>query len=211
VAEDWRVTVKLRETAQAGRALTALHEHQVGDDVRERLGGRVAVSDDGDTLFLYADTEAAAREAESVVTAALGTHGIDGSFRVDRWHHDEEDWEDASTQVTEKAEHERLEQEETAEAEATGVAQWEIRIEFTSHHDARAFEKRLTDEGFDHFVRRWKYVLIGTNDQDDAETWEQRLQDELPAGATIHVEPGSGLAWEYMPASPFAVFGGLAS
>ena len=116
-----------------------------------------------------------------------------------------------TTATAKQAEHARLEAEETAEARATGVATWEVRIELASHHDAHALAEQLEGEGFTQIVRRWQYLLIGTADEDDAHTLAQRLQGELPAGARIEVEPGGGLAWQLSPRNPFAVFGGFAS
>ena len=40
MANDWRVTVTLHDTAHAGRVLESMGEHEVEDDVRRRLGGR---------------------------------------------------------------------------------------------------------------------------------------------------------------------------
>ena len=85
-----------------------------------------------------------------------------------------------------------------------------MRIELASHHDARALAERLENEGFHLVVRRWSYLLVGTDNEDDARELAQKLEDELPDGATIHVEPGGGTAWKAVPSNPFAVFGGLA-
>jgi hypothetical protein len=214
VAEDWRVTVQLQEGQPAAPVAAALHAHQLEGEARARLGDRIAVSASGDHLFLYADTENAAREAEKVVTEILTADALHAEFRLDRWHHAEEEWEDANnptstTPAESQAEHEKLEEEEAAESRATGIAQWELRIEFASHHDAVAFAHRLQQEDFTHIVRRFHYLLVGTVNEDEASTWAERLKDELPPGATIHVEPGSGLAWEYLPRNPFAIMGGL--
>jgi hypothetical protein len=214
VSDDFRVVVRLAEAGKNTHLVSALSEHEVEEDVRKRLGDRVAVSDDGDVVFLYSDTEDAGREAQRIVNDLMHAHGMDGEVELERWHHEEEEWEDAgvpmpSTPEEHQMEHERLEQEETAESEASGIAEWEVRIELASHHDAHALAQQLEQEGFANIVRRWKYLLIGTNDQDDAEALAKRLQNELPRGATVHVESGSGLAWEVMPRNPFAVFGGL--
>lgn len=212
MADDWRVTVTLGAGADIGRALVALREHQVEEDVRARLGNRIAVSADGERVRLYADTERAAREAQQVAAAALAAHDIEGAeSHLDRWHPAEERWEDATTATPDgdHEEHARLEKDEAAESQATGIAQWELRIEFASHHDARAFETRLGREGFRHLVRRWRYLLVGTDNRDDAVAWAERLKGELPEGATIQVEPGSGVAWQFVPRNGFAVFGGL--
>jgi extradiol dioxygenase family protein len=214
VAEDWRVTATLHEQEHRAHLMAMLHEHEVEADARQRLGGRVAVSGEGNHVFLYADTDAAARGAQRVVEQLLPVHGMSATFKVDRWHHEEERWEDASvplpaTPEARRVEHERLEQEETEESQGSGVAEWEVRIELASHHDAHALAERLESEGVPSVVRRWKYLLIGANDQDDAAALAKRLQGELPPGATIHVEPGSGLAWQLTPGNAFAIFGGL--
>lgn len=208
------MTVVLDADDHAARLAAALHAHQIEGEARSRLGERIAVSASGARVFLYTDTEGAAREAEKVVSEILAADGVHGEFRLEQWHHVEEVWEDAgkglpSTPAEERAEHERLEEQETADSRATGIAEWELRIEFASHHDARAFAERLVGEGFTHILRRWKFLVVGTSDADDAHAWAERLNDELPAGATIHVEPGGGLAWGYMPRNPFAVMGGL--
>ena len=96
MAEDWRVTVALPEETHTGHLLRALHGHEVEDEGRARLGQRIAVSGSGNNVFLYADSESAAREAERVVGLLLEAHGMTGTFKVDRWHHEEERWEDAS-------------------------------------------------------------------------------------------------------------------
>jgi hypothetical protein len=207
------VTVVFREDAHVGRLLRALREHEVEDDVRRQLGDRIAVSGSGGRVFLYADTEEAARAAESVTRRVLRAHDLEGAFRVDRWHHEEARWEDAgvplpSTPAEHEAEHERLEQEETEESRASGIAEWELRIELASHHDASALAERLEQEGY-RVVRRSTFLLVGTNNEDEAEALARRLEPNLPAGATIHVEPGGGLAWELMPRNPFAVLGGM--
>lgn len=135
-------------------------------------------------------------------------------WQLSRWHHEEERWEDASvampsTPAAHHEEHEHLEEEETEESQESGLAAWEVRVEFQSHHAAHAFAEQEQREGRA-LTRRWKYVLVGFNDEDDANAFVKQLKGALPAGATLHVEPGSGLAWQLMPKNPFAVFGGLA-
>ncbi len=216
MAEDYRLSVRLQAESHAEQLLSALHAHEVEEDVRRRYGDRIAVSGSGDHVFLYADSEDAARDAQAIVQELLGAQGLGGEFKLDRWHHAEEEWEDVSVPLPStpeqvQIEHAKLEQQEAAESRASGVAEWELRIELASHHDARALAERLAGEGFSQVVRRWKFLIIGTADEDDAHSLAQRLKTEVPTGATIHVEPGGGIAWESMPRSPFAVFGGLAS
>jgi hypothetical protein len=172
------------------------------------------VSSHSRTVFLYAETEAAAREAEQVVSALLAEHDLEASsVALDRWHPIEQRWEDArvplpSSAADRQAEHERLAADDTAESEATGVAAWEVRIEVASHDDADALAARLEDEGMP-VVRRSTFLLVGAANEDDARELARRLATEAPPGAVIHVEPGGGQVWEAMPENPFAVFGGL--
>jgi hypothetical protein len=208
MAEDWRVTITLPEEENAGRILRALHEREVRDELRDELGGRVAVSSDGPNLFLYADTRRAAEAGERALREVLTEHGLSGEPKLERWHAGEERWEDPGVVLSSGQEHERLEQEETEESREEGVAEWEVRVELRSHDDAEELAKRL-EAGGTSVTQRWKYLLVSANDKDDAEALAQRIQAEAPDGATVHVEPGAGLAWEFLPRNPFAIFGGL--
>jgi hypothetical protein len=89
VSDDFRVVVKLPEAGHNRKLTSALSEHEVEHDVRERLGNRIAVSDDGEAVFLYADSEDAGREAQRIVNDLIRDHGMSGTVTLDRWHHEE--------------------------------------------------------------------------------------------------------------------------
>jgi hypothetical protein len=203
VADDWRVTVTLHEQGHAERALRSLHEHEVEDDLRRRLAHRVAVGADGACVYLYAGTENAAREADRVVREVLAQHGLEADFALDRWHPIEENWESADAAMPQTAEertaeHQRLEAEETRESVAAGHAQWEVRVELPSHHDAVHLAERLQAEGRP-VIRRWKYLILGANDSDDADALTRMIREEDPK-ASVHAE-------ELGPLVPFTQFG----
>jgi hypothetical protein len=209
VAEDWRVTITLAERGETRRVLEALHEREVRQELRDELGGRVAVSSDGPTVFLYADTRRAADAAARALREVLDKEEVAAQPRLDRWHPIEERWEDAtvplpSSDDERRAERERLDADEDATSVATGVAQWEVRLELASPREAEALADELQGEGRS-VVRRSTYLLVGANDRDDAEELARRLRGR----GRVHVEPSSGVAWQLMPANPFAVFGGL--
>lgn len=213
MADDWRITVTLHEEGLAERLFTWLPEHGVEDDVRERLGDRVAVSTGEGHVFLYADTREVAREAERVVREVLAARELEADISLDRWHPLAEQWEDESsplprTEEEREAERDEAEAAETAESQATGVARWEVRVELQSHRDAVDLADRLSEEGLP-VVRRWTYLLVGANNEEDADELAARLKSVVPAGATVHVEPGGGVVWEVLPSNPFAAFGGL--
>jgi hypothetical protein len=202
--DDWRVTVTLHDEAHVGRALQSLREHEVEDDVRRRLGHRVAVSADGPRVLVYAGTEDAAREADQVVRQVMAQRGLGADFALDRWHPVEEQWQDADvpmpqTDEQRQAEHQRLEADETRESLATGRARWEVRVELPSHHDAVALADRLQAEGRP-VIRRWKFLVLGANDEDDARDLARVIKQEAPAAASVQTE-------EAGPLLPFAQYG----
>jgi len=192
VANDWRVTVTLRDPAHVGRELQSLREHEVSDDVRRRLGDRIAVSAEGSRVLLYAGTENAAREAERIVRELTAQRGLAADFAVDRWHPVEEEWETSEAAMPQtpeerQAEHQRLEAEETRQSLSTGLAEWEVRIELPSHHAALELAERLRSEGRS-VIRRWTLLVLGTNDEDDASALAQVVRQEAPAGTTVQTQ-----------------------
>ena len=172
------------------------------------------MSRESNRLFVYADTDDAARRAKGVIGEVLTQHGLSADWALDRWHPLEERWEDGAlalpqTEAERRAEHERLEEQEADDSRRTGSAEWEVRVELPSHDDAVRLADRLASEGAP-LVRRWKYLLVGANDEDDADELARRIGAEAPPGSTVHVEPGGGVVWQALPPNPFAVFGGLA-
>src|SRR5919204_634143 len=68
----------------------------VAEGVRERLGGRVAVSAGNDRVFLYADTQEAAEEAARVAQDVLAERELEADLGLARWHPIAERWEEPS-------------------------------------------------------------------------------------------------------------------
>ena len=213
MADDWRLTVQFEDEADALQLARVLRNVELGEHERPRLGDRVVVSRDGPRVFLYADAETRAREANHVVRSALDERGVAAEIRLHRWHPEEEMWEDPAvplprTDEERRAEHARLQEREAAESLASGLAQWEVRVELASHADTAAFADRLEAEGLP-VVRRWTYLLVGAVNADEARALGERLTAEAPEGARVEVEPGGQMVWEVAPQNPFAVFGGL--
>lgn len=63
--------------------------------------------------------------------------------------------------------------------------------------------------GIKPIVGRWKYLLIGVENDDAAMELADRIRRKAPAGAVIKAEPSATVAWEVMAKNPFAVFGAL--
>src|SRR5260221_14771246 len=87
------------------------------------------------------------------------------------------------TEAERRAEHRRLEDAETAESLATGIAQWEARAECPSHREAVALANKLRSEG-QAVVRRWKFLVVLANDEDDARELAKQIRRGAPQDAT---------------------------
>lgn len=210
--EDWRVRVSFKEPHDRGLVREHLAAHVVEEDVRAHLGGHVAVSDDGDVLFFYADSREAALAAEHLVRDQMGAHGSQGTTELTRWHEVAEDWEPASadtpkTSAEEAAERARLMQREDAETSAQGYSDWEVRVQFADRAAAHTLSERLDAEGIPH-VRRFRYVLVGAMDEDGAQAWADRLRREAPEALDVTVEGTFASAAAHNPWRFFEEFGG---
>jgi hypothetical protein len=212
VADDWRLTATLSDEGTR-RLLEQLREHEADDAVRHRLGGAVAVSGEGNVVYAYADSADAVHGAETVVRSLLAEHGVHAEVRIDRWHELEQRWEDESvplprTEAEREAELDRLEETEASESRQTGRALWEVRLELPSHGRTRELADRLEQEGH-RVIRRWTFLLVGADTEDDARELAERLSSDAP-DAAIQVEPSGEMVAEVAPGNPFAIFGGLA-
>jgi len=190
--DDWRIRVEL-EDEHAGGFLEGLGL-DLGSKARELAkeleAERLAVSRDGDTIFVYASSRMQADQARKVIEAELEEAGIEPLVvRIEHWLAEEERWDDEPKDET--WEEEVLER---------GYAPWEVRVECSSHEEADALADRLEQEGKD-VVRRWTYIIVGASSREEA----QALADQLHGD----VEAGGEVVYEAMPRNPFAIFGGF--
>lgn len=203
-ANDWRLTVRLRDGSAAGRAAEHLSGHEAEGEVQRRLGGRVVVgTGGGDELFLYTHSRSAAATARQSVSALLAGHGMEADYSLDRWHPVAEEWEQAdialpATTAELAAERQRLDAEETSESLTSGIAMFEVRVQLPSHRDAVALADRLRDAGYS-VVRRWRFLVVGANNADQAEEFATAIRQQVPAGAVVSTE-------EVGPGRPYTAF-----
>jgi hypothetical protein len=198
-SDDWRVTLSLTGPAQAAEpaSLPAVEE-----DIRRQVGRNVAVGAGDTQIFLYADTEAAARNAERTALDVLAARDLQADSAVHHWHPIEEEWETPDvplpqTEAERQAEHQRLEDTETAESKAAGMARWQVRVELHSHHEAVALARKLEHEG-QPVVRRWKFLVVGASNEDQATELAEYIKQEAPPDAAVHPEQ-SGVGWPFIP------------
>lgn len=187
--DDWRVTISFPDRLQADRAKVLFPRHRVAEEGRRRLGGSIAVGAGGSQVFLYAGTQAAAREAETVAREMLARRHFTAQFAIHRWHPAEQEWEDPAvglprTGAERQAEHQRLMAEETAESCAIGKAQWQVRAELPTHHEAVALSGKLRGEGRP-VIRRWKFLVIPASNEDEAHELAGQISREAPPDATV--------------------------
>lgn len=190
MADDWRVTVSFSDAAHARKAVQAIREHHGGDDVRHGLGDSVAVSADGPHLFLYAATEDAAHAAGQVLSEVLIQHQLAATeFALDRWHPDEQDWEDAGVPMPVSdgqlaAERQRLMDYQSQQSAVAGRAGWQVRVELPSHRQAVELAGRLRAGGHP-VIRRWRYLILGAANEDEATALAGVIAQHTPADVSI--------------------------
>jgi hypothetical protein len=193
MADDWRIHIAVEE--QGDGLLDRLGDVLGGEarELAEELEKRrLAVSRDGDEIFVYASSAGEAARAGEIIDAVLREQGIEAkTSKVEHWLDAEDRWDDEPPGET--WEEEELER---------GYAPWEVRVALPSHREARELAEKLESEGYS-VERRWKYLIVGTASKEDAETLAKRVHGE--------VEPGGELIWETVPGNPFAVFGGMGS
>jgi hypothetical protein len=201
-SDDWRVTLSVAGQAHAEPGQQPDSPGQVEEDIRRQVGGGVAVGAGDGQIFLYAGTEAAARAAEQIARDVLTRHGMAAESALHRWHPIEERWETPDvpmpqTEAERQAERHRLEEAEAAESLATGIAQWQVRVELASHHQAVALARRLEDQG-QSVARRWKLLIAGASNEDQARELAGQINREAPPDAVITMEH-AGAGWPFMP------------
>ena len=187
--DDWRIRIELEEAHAHGLL------ERLGLDLgsaarelaRELEDERLAVTHDGDTVFVYTSSGLQAERAREVVRAELAEAGLEArSIAVEHWLADEERWDD---------EPDTPDWEE--EVSSRGYAPWEVRVECDSHEAAEALADELEADGYG-VARRWRYVIAGTDTHEEAVELARRVHGE--------VEPGGELVYEVPGGNPFALF-----
>jgi hypothetical protein len=190
--DDWRLRIELPDEEGARGLLdrlgiTRTDAEELADELREH---RLAVSRDGDTVFVYAATGMQAEQASRVVEQELEDADLSPArFVTERWLREEERWDDEPDGPD--MEEELIER---------GYAPWEVRVECESLREADALADQLREEGYD-VSRTFTYVIAGTANREQAVQLARRIHGR--------VEPGGELVYEVQPQNPFAVFGGL--
>jgi len=190
--DDWRIRIELPDEEGARGLLERLGlARSDADELAEELRDeRLAVSQDGDTVFVYAPTAMQAEQAARIVEKELQDEGLTPTrFVTEHWLQDEERWDDEPPQPDYEEDLLRR-----------GYAPWEVRVECRTLEEAHDLAEQLRAEGYG-VSRTFTYVIAGTGSREQAVELARRIHGE--------VEPGGELVYEVQPQNPFAVFGGL--
>ena len=190
--DEWRVEVELDEEEHGHALGERMRTTDLDEEARTRLGRHAIVTRDGARLFVYADREARAKEAERLIRELIAADGVDARIALTRWHPIEEAWKDASMPLPtgtdeQKAERARREAAESEEAEREGEFDWHVRLELPGRGEAVDLERRLAADGVP-VSRRWRYLLAGALTEERAEALAERLREEAPEGTEVSVE-----------------------
>lgn len=213
--DDWRLQIDLDDDGLVSDLADHLHSADLEHEMETDFGKRLIVSRDGGTVFLYAGEREQIEKARDAVAKLVAEKGWKADLDLRHWHEVAEDWEDPdaaepTTAAEEKAERARLMKTEDEEVSAhDGYAEFEVRVEFPSHGEARDFAKKLKDEGLEP-VRRWRYMVVGAADEDAAKELADRIREEAPADSKVTTEGSLAAAWHERPTNPFFFLGGLA-
>ena len=191
MADDWRIRIEVEDVHE--RLLERLGvelDDEARELARELERKRLAVSRDGDEIFVYASTRAEAEAAQAVIESLVRSLGGGAKAgRIEHWLDDEDRWDyepKGETWEEEEVEH--------------GYAPWEVRVRCSSRDEAKTLAGRLESEGY-RPVRQSEYLIVGTASKSEAERLAERLHGTVEAGGEV--------VWEALPGNPFAVFGGL--
>ena len=214
MGDDWRLEVGLFEKGRAHALTERLDAGKLGDDLEEEFHKRLVVSADPPNVFVYAGDRDQAEAAERKIREVAAEHDWDIEIELKHWHPTAEEWEDPdkplpTTDAERLAEHQELLAQEREDSDIRGYSEYEVRIQCPSHHDTVKLDRRLHDEGFP-TVRRWKYLLVGADDEDSANALAERLRAEVPQGSTVTAEASLRQTYDDEPTrGSFAIFGGL--
>jgi hypothetical protein len=184
VQDEWRVEIDLADERHGFGIGERLRAHSLDDEARKRLGGRVVVTRDGPRVFLYAGSEAEAREAEAVARELVAKDDLSAGISLTRWHPVAEEWQDATTplpatEAEEREETREKEAHEYAEAMEEGSYDWLVKAELPSRDAAAELEDQLRAEGLP-VHRRWRYVTVDVLTEEQANELGTRLGQQTP-------------------------------
>lgn len=212
--DDWRLQIDIHDPRHVTPLLERLDARELEHDLSNAFHDRLVVSRDGDRVFVYGGTREQVEKARDLITSLANRHGWVIGTELRHWHPTAEAWEDPDIplpegDVAKMAEHEALMATERRETEERGYPEFEVRVDLPSRHEAMRFAEQLRGKELP-TVHRWRFLLVGATDEDNAKALADRIRSAAPSGSHISVEGTWKAAYAERPPSPFAVLGGLA-
>jgi hypothetical protein len=213
MSDDWRLAIDLHQRGFANALSARLEGSELEHDLDTSFHDRVIVSVDGPEVFCYTGTREQAERAEQVIRLLAAEQKWDVDFELKRWHPIAEEWRDPDEalpagEAERAAEHAEMVDQEHREEVAQGHPDWEVRVHCDSHRDIVKLADKLEQEGLK-CVRRWRYLLLGAADEENAKALAERMRAEAPPGSAVTYQGNLLEVYEEGPQNPFAVLGGL--
>lgn len=212
-SDDWRLQIDLHDSSRAATLAERLDAHRLKGDLSEAFHNRVIVTQDGARVFLYAGSREQADSARKVVEEDAQQHGWTVEVDLLRWHPIAEEWENPDVPLpaddnAKRAERKALMAREREDTASRGYPEFEVRVDLPSHRVALHLCQQLREEGLP-VLHRWRYLVVGADDEDSAKTLAERIGDEAPAGSQLKVEGTWAAVNSSRSANPFVVLSGL--
>ncbi len=211
--DEWRLQIDVDDDGHLASLVERLDAQELEDDLSDAFADRVILSREGGRIFAYTETRGHAEAVRERVVRLDEEHGWSAATELRHWHPVAESWEEPdvplpASDAAAAAEHAEAIASERERLAETGEPEYEVRVELPSHGDAARLAERLQAEGLP-AVRRWKYLVVGAADEDEAKQLAQRLELQAPGGSEVSTEASGQVAWAERPPNPFAIFGGL--
>jgi len=209
--DDWRLQIDFVDEGPLDALQDRLDAEELEHDLSETFRDRVIVSNNGTTIFLYAGDREQAEKAQALVERLCAEDEEEVTIDFRRWHPIAEEWRPADEPLPDEPSEEQVERgvaiaRELKETEERGYSEFEVRVDLPSRREAERFAERLRAEGLP-VVHRWKYVLIGAVDEEQAKELAERIRNEAPAGSGVAAEGTWAAAYDARPRSPFSFLG----
>ena len=189
--DDWRLQIDFREKRHADALLERFRAGELKHDLKKSFPGHAIVTRDDTRVFLYAGDREQAEQARALIEKLAQQNGWELESDLSRWHPVAEEWEAVDVplpadQASVAAERAELMARERQQTKVSGAGEFEVLIELPSRREAHELAERLVSEGLP-CVRRWKYVAVGTTDEDSAKRLAERIRTEAPADGKVIV------------------------
>ncbi len=161
-------------------------------DVSGQFKDCAIVTVDGDRMFVYTASRDQAEEAADAIEEEARTRAWPLTIDLRRWHPDAEEWKDPrvpmpSDVASKRKERDLLMERERQDTIARGYPEFEVRADLRSHHDAVLLADELREDGLP-VVRRWRYLVLGAEDEDSAKSLADFIHQAAPDDAEVKVE-----------------------